>query len=187
MPKQSAAAPAQEPPPQGRAPEAAAPSPQVSTRTDAPPVGGFDAAAWDKAREDRIKASREAGNTHLDTLDAYVETMRGKRIRSVHDPKVKGTIFTVDNGRNVFVDWADGYSQEKEGAAPMQYGRRKVMQSTLGPRDLKDYVLDEKPAQAPAPAAPTKPPSTAEQTRPEGLIALRRQLSVLKQLLTCLG
>lgn len=199
--EQVAAAPAPQAPPQGRAPEAAAPAPQVSTWTPEPAaepaaaqeVGGFDSAAWDKARADRIKASREAGNVHLDTLDAYVETMRGKAIRSVHDPKVKGTIFTVDNNRNVFVDWADAYSQEKEGAVPMQYGKRKFMQSTLGPRDLKDYVLDvpadpQVSTRTPAPApAPTNPPAPAAQTRPERLIELRKRQSVLKQLLECLG
>jgi hypothetical protein len=168
---------------------APAPEPYLSTRTDTPaaapaPQGGFDPEAWDKARADRITASREAGNVHLDTLEPYVETMRGKAIRSVHDPKVKGTIFTVDNNRNVYVDWVDAYSQEKEGAVPMQYGRRKFMQSTLGPRDLKDYVLDE--AKAPAPA-PTNPPAPVQQTRPEELIELRKRASVLKQLLECLG
>jgi len=187
---------------EAKAPE---PQPEVDAAPAAEPVpaGGFDSAAWDKDRNDRIKASREAGNVHLDTLDAYVETMRGKSIRSVHDPKVKGTIFTVDNNRNVFVDWADAYSQEKEGAVPMQYGKRKFMQSTLGPRDLKDYVLDvpaapqvstrtpePDPVPAPSPAtapAPTNPPAPPEQTRPERLIELRKRQSVLKQLLECLG
>jgi hypothetical protein len=168
------------------APEA---PPTVSVDSSPPPAKsimkpGFDPDEWKKDREDRIKASREAGNVHLDTIEPYVETMRGKAIRSVHDPKVKGTIFTVDNNRNVYVDWADAYSQEKEGAVPMQYGRRKFMQSTLGPRDLKDYVLDE--AKAPAPA-PTNPPAPAAQTRPERLIELRKRQSVLKQLLECLG
>ena len=135
-PVPDAAAPAdQTAPPQAKAPEAAAPAKPA----------GFDAEAFDRERNERIKASRESGNTHLDAVPAYVETMRGKRIRYVHDPKVKGTIFTVDNSSNVYVDWSDAYSQEKEGASPVRYGKKTVMQSTLGPRDLKDYVLD-KPA-----------------------------------------
>lgn len=191
--EQVAAAPAQVPPPQGRAPEAAAPA------ADPVPAGGFDSAAWDKARNDRIKASREAGNVHLDKLEPYVETMRGKRIYSVHDEKVRGVIRTVDNNGNVYVDWSDAYSAEKEMASPAQEGRKTVMRSSLGPRDLKDYVVQREsapspqvstrtdaPPPAPAPA-PTNPPAPAAQTRPERLIELRKRQSVLKQLLECLG
>lgn len=114
---------------------------------------GFDSDAWQKERDDRIKASREAGNTHLDTVPAYVETMRGKQIGYVHDPKVKGRILTVDNSGNVYVEWLDAYSQEKEGAVPMKYGNKTVMQTSLGPRDLKDYTL----AAAPLPPAQPSP------------------------------
>lgn len=120
---------------------------------------GFDPEAFDRERNDRIKASRDAGNTHLDELPAYVETMRGKPVRYVHDPKVKGRILTVDNNGNVYVEWTDAYSQEKEGAVPMKYGKKTVMQTSLGPRDLKDYVVDEAPAAAPPrSAAPTTDP-----------------------------
>ncbi|WP_196301568.1 hypothetical protein, partial [Streptococcus pneumoniae] len=76
-----------------------------------------------------------------DKVPAYVETMRGKQINGVHDPKVKGRILTVDNNGNVYVEWTDAYSQEKEGAVPMQYGKKTVIQTSLGPRDLKDYRL----------------------------------------------
>ncbi|MEY3253503.1 MAG: hypothetical protein RL227_2476, partial [Pseudomonadota bacterium] len=34
---------------------------------------------------------------------------------------------------------------------------------------------------------PTKPPEPPQQTRPERLIELRKRVSVLKQLLECLG
>ena len=121
----------------------------------APASQGFDSAAWDKAREDRIKASKATGAKHLDDLEPYVETMRGKRVRYVHDPKVTGVVRTVDNRGNVYVNWSDDYSAQKEGASPVQDGKKTVMQTSLGPRDLKDYVVDE----APAPAAPkaTKP------------------------------
>jgi hypothetical protein len=180
-------------------PEAAAP---------APASAGFDSAAWDKAREDRIKASREAGNTHLDKVPAYVETMRGKRVYYVHDPKVKGTVRTVDNNGNVYVNWADAYSAEKEGASPMRDGKKTVMQTSLGPRDLKDYVLEREVAPAPAPAAaapapapsqpkpetpaaPTaeasQPDRAAKPERPEALIELRKRLSVLEALRRCIG
>lgn len=116
----------------------------------APASQGFDSAAWDKAREDRIKASKATGAKHLDDIEPYVETMRGKRVRYVHDPKVTGVVRTVDNRGNVYVNWSDDYSAQKEGASPMQDGKKTVMQTSLGPRDLKDYVVDE----APAPAAP---------------------------------
>ena len=136
---------------------------------------GFDADAWQKERDDRIKASREAGNTHLDTVPAYVETMRGKQIGYVHDPKVKGRILTVDNNGNVYVEWLDAYSREKEGAAPMKFGNKTVMQTSLGPRDLKDYTL----AAADNSAAALKPgqsvtidgqPYTVKTARPKSIV-----------------
>ena len=107
----------------------------------AAPTGGFDSEAWDKARNERIEASRNAGNVHLDKVPAYVESMRGKRIFYVHDEKVQGVIRTVDNRGNVYVDWADAYSAEKELASPTQEGRKTVFRSSIGQRDLKDYAL----------------------------------------------
>lgn len=128
----------------------AAPAPAEAPRSMMKP--GFDPEAWQKERDERIKASREAGNTHLDQVPAYVETMRGKDVYYVHDPKVRGRILTVDNNGNVYVEWLDKYSQDKEGATPMKMGKRQVMQSSLGPRDLKDYVAG-KPTQEPNEAA----------------------------------
>lgn len=139
----------------GNAPAGAGNAPNTAL-TEAAPKSimkpGFDSDAWQKDRDDRIKASREAGNTHLDKVPAYVETMRGKQIGYVHDPKVKGRILTVDNSGNVYVEWLDAYSQEKEGAVPMKYGKKTVMQTSLGPRDLKDYRLA--PDAAPTAAGP---------------------------------
>ena len=102
---------------------------------------GFDPVAWDKARADKIKASREAGNVHLDKVPPYVETMRGKRVHYVHDPKVMGTIRTVDNDGSVYIDWDEGYSAEKELASPALEGKKTVWRTTLGRGDLKDYAL----------------------------------------------
>jgi hypothetical protein len=131
----------------------AAPDDALTAAPEAATPGGFDPEAWQKARDDRIKASRDAGNTHLDKLEPYVETMRGKVIRSVHDPKVTGRVLSVDNSQNVYIEWTDSYSQEKEGAVPMQYGKERVMQTTLGPRDWQDYVVAD---------ASSKPPTLKE-------------------------
>lgn len=102
-------------------------------------VEAFDSAAWNKARDERIAESRHAGYVHLDKLEPTVEAMRGKRIQYVHDNQVTGAIRTVDNGGNVYVDWSDDYSAEKEMASPVRDGKRTVMRSSLGPTDLKDY------------------------------------------------
>lgn len=99
----------------------------------------FDSDAWDKARDEKIAQSREAGYTHLDKLEPTVEAMRGKRIQYVHDNGVTGVVRTVDNGGNVYVDWSDDYSAEKEMASPVRDGKRTVMRSSLGRGDLKDY------------------------------------------------
>ena len=105
----------------------------------------FDSESFDKARENRIKESKESGNTHLDQVPAYVETMRGKAIYYVHDQKVRGVIRTVDNRGNVYVDWSDKYSADKELASPSQEKRGKksvtVYRTSLGTGDLKDYVF----------------------------------------------
>lgn len=165
--------------------------------------GGFDSAAWNKERDDRIKASRASGAVHLDKVPAYVETMRGKRISYVHDPKVTGTIRTVDNNGNVYVNWADTYSAEKEGASPMRDGKKTVMQTSLGPRDLKDYALADTltpnaaaPAVQPAPDGETAVPPTAaapapsqeaDRTTTPVYLELRKRLDVLRDLQECLA
>mgnify|MGYP000057573791 CR=1 FL=1 len=74
----------------------------------------FDSEAFDKKRNDTIKASRDAGNIHLDKVDAAVETMRGREIFYVHNAKQRGVVRTVDNNGNVYVQWSDEYSAQKE-------------------------------------------------------------------------
>jgi hypothetical protein len=101
----------------------------------------FDSEAFDKKRAATLRASRAAGHTHLDQIEPAVETMRGKVIYYAHDPKVTGTIRTVDNHGSVYVDWSDDYSAEREMASAVKEGKRTVMRSSLGPTDLKDYVV----------------------------------------------
>lgn len=144
-----------DPAPVEQAPQAepAAPAPEADT------LGGFDPVAFDKERDDRIKASREAGNVHLDKVPPYVESMRGKQIYYAHDPKITGTIRTVDNRGTVYVNWNDAYSAEKELASPTQDGKKTVMQSGLGTSDLKDYVVGKPMAPAAEGSAPSKEPA----------------------------
>lgn len=118
-------------------------------------TGGFDSAAFDNARANTIKASKAAGNKHLDELPAYVESMRGQQVYYAHDNKVRGVIRTVDNRGNVYIDWADSYSAEKEMASPVKDGKKTVMRSSIGPTDLKDYVVGE----------PNKPQTEAQQAQ----------------------
>ena len=121
--------------------------PHVSTPPAAPNTP-FDSAAFDAARAKRIKASREAGNIHLDQIPWYVETMRGREIFYVHDPKVLGVIRTVSNNGSIYIDWADADSAKKELASPVQDGNKTVFRSSLGPHDFKDYALAQ-PAKRP--------------------------------------
>jgi len=113
------------------------------------------------SREIKIRASRNAGNTHLDQIPAYVEDMRGKRIYSVHDPKVKGQVITVDNNGNVYVQWLDKYSQEKEFATPMRIGKKEIMQTSLGKTDLRDYVVDKRNTASESNKSPKSAKSTS--------------------------
>lgn len=125
---------------------------------DAVEPDSFDLDAWDKARAERIKTSKEAGNEHLDQVPPYVETMRGRPIYNVHDAKERGVVRTVDNRGNVYVNWSDAYSAEKNLASPSMDGKKQVFQTSLGPNDLKDYVFADKAAK-PTPAADSVIPS----------------------------
>ena len=161
-----ASAPAEEPvtvaPATPEAPGAAIP-PQPETP---PQQGGFDSDKFNKEREQRIAESRAAGNVHLDKLSPDVETMRGRSIYYVHDPKVRGTVRTVANTGEVVVNWSDQYSADKEMASEKQDGKKKVWQSWLMPSDLKDYAV----AQAEAPSTPqpvTNQAPAGEQVVPE--------------------
>jgi hypothetical protein len=139
-------------------------TPVTQPATDKP----FDSVAWDKAREDRIKASRAAGNTHLDKVPPYVESMRGKSIYSAHDPKERGIIRTVDNRGNVYVNWSDEYSAKKNSASASMDGKKQVFQTSLGTTDLKDYVLGngEAPIKGKQPATSGVPEAGAGATQP---------------------
>lgn len=119
--------------------------------------GSFDADTWSKERDDRIAASKRAGNTHLDQLDAYVETMRGRAIYNVHDPKERGVVRTVANTGEVVIHWSDAYSAEKNLATEKTEGKKQVHESWLAPTDLKDYVVDQAGGRTSARAAKEKP------------------------------
>lgn len=121
----------------------------------------FDSEAFDKARDERVKESKVAGNRHLDQVSPSVETMRGKEIYYAHNPQQRGVIRTVDNNGNVYVYWADKYSADKELASEIvednkswlktsknlpylrevRDGKTYVFESSLGTTDLKDYVF----------------------------------------------
>jgi hypothetical protein len=151
---------------------------QFQKPVDAEPVaeGGFDSEKFDRDRAERVKASREAGFTHLDKVPAYVETMRGKAIQYVHDPKVRGVIRTVANTGEVVVNWSDAYSAEKELATERMDGKKKVFQTWLMPSDLKDYrLVKEEPAQ---------PKSTP---RPDGTLKIEGEPKALKEQLKAAG
>lgn len=98
------------------------------------PPSAFDAEAWQRERDARIAASRAAGNIHLDTLTPAVETMRGKAIYGVHDPKEMGVVRTVSNHGDVVVDWVNEYSKQKNAG---------LDQTWLSPHDLRDYVVSD--------------------------------------------
>ncbi|CAB3733289.1 hypothetical protein LMG22037_05784 [Paraburkholderia phenoliruptrix] len=126
---------------------ALADQPRVSLPPAAPHLP-FDSAAFNAARTRTIHTSRQAGNIHLDQLPWYVETMRGREIFCVHDPKIRGVIRTVSNNGSLYVDWADAYSAEKELASPAPDGNKTVFRSSLGPSDFMDYALLQ-PAERP--------------------------------------
>ncbi|OFZ67369.1 MAG: hypothetical protein A2V79_09160 [Betaproteobacteria bacterium RBG_16_56_24] len=127
-----------------------------SSKDAAKPMGGlfdqsnqeaktepFDSEAWNKKRDDTIKASKQSGNVHLDQVPVAVETMRGKEITYAHDLKEKGVIRTVDNRGSVLVYWSDKYSADKEMANEKKEKKKTVFESWLGPTDLKDYVFTD--------------------------------------------
>jgi hypothetical protein len=122
-----------------------------------PDSASFDADKWNKDRGDRIKASKAGGARHLDDIEPSVETMRGLRVQSVHDPKERGTVRTVANRGDVVVNWDDAYSAEKNLAEKIKDGKKDVWQSWLAPTDLKDYaVVGGKTVQAPGRPEPAK-------------------------------
>jgi phospholipid N-methyltransferase len=133
----------------------------------------FDSAKWNQERDDRIKASRAAGNVHLDNVSIDT-SLRGRQIYSVHDPKERGVIRTTINhagdmsSGSVMVDWVDKYSADQNLATLTKEGKKTVYRSILGQSDFKDYALDgsgraEVPnVQEAAPAATKAKPYTIE-------------------------
>lgn len=104
---------------------------------------------WLKQREDTIKASKAAGNKHLDDIPPAVEFLRGKKIYNVHDPKEHGEVVTVSNRQDVVVKWADKYSEDKNstGLQDIVNKKGKVIghESWLMPTDRQDYVVVNPP------------------------------------------
>lgn len=138
--------------------------------------GEGEPSAFHREYDARVRASKAAGNTHLDELDPSVEGMRGKSIYSVHDPKVTGKVRTVDNRGNVYVDWSDQYSVDKEMAQATKENGKIFWRSSLGPTDLKDYVVG-KPEAAPAKpekSSPPKPAPAEKETREPETTTLKR-------------
>ena len=68
---------------------------------------------WLEEREARVRASKKAGARHLDEVPVYVETMRGVRIRNVHDPLERGIIRTASSSGHAVVYWLDRHSRGK--------------------------------------------------------------------------
>jgi RNA polymerase sigma factor (sigma-70 family) len=120
------------------------------------PAEGFDSEKWNQERDDRIKASKAAGNEHLDDQKRFVENSRGRTIYNVHDPKERGVIRTVDNRGNVYIKWKDKYSAEKNLATNGQ--------TFLMPTDLKDYVFAPATQEA-KPAPKAKKPKAAPKAK----------------------
>ncbi|CDS48897.1 hypothetical protein [Polaromonas sp. CG9_12] len=144
----------------------------------------FDSAAFDEKRDQAVKQSRAAGNVHLDKIPPTVETMRGKRVFYVHDPKVRGVIRTVDNRGNVYIDWSDAYSAEKELASPVTEGEKTVYRTSIGRGDLKDYAVERgnAPEAAARPVGWAKSYGTAKTVAESLGIALRGANQKIKKL-----
>ena len=145
-----------------------------------PAAQPFDSKSFEDERNAKIKESKNAGNKHLDSVRPSVETMRGKEIFYVHNPKQRGVIRTVDNRGSVYVQWSDAESARLESASEtaetnaawlksskklpimrtVRGGTTYVMQSTLGPTDLKDYVFADSAKPAAKSPAPVDTPSS---------------------------
>jgi hypothetical protein len=136
-------------------------SEQFEPATETPSANEQDESPFMRERNATIKASKEAGNVHLDAERRYVENSRGREIYNVHDPKERGIIRTVSNQGEVVVHWSDKYSGEKNLAAAKteKQGRKtvEVLESWLMPTDLVDYVFAD-----PSDAAPL---STVEKAK----------------------
>lgn len=186
-----AAAPAPQAPPQGRAPEAAAPAPQVSTWTDTSANPDPDAERERGARERPAAqwADQQAERLGLDSISAGIGRAVGGLgdvvVNITSDPGVLPLVAEVRaeyQGRLLESRGVEGDAAIK--AAVDEYAD-KIQQARE--RMAARVMADERGLPAEAAPAPTNPPARAAQTRPERLIELRKRQSVLKQLLECLG
>jgi len=99
-----------------------------------PEDGGFDGEKFDRERNQRIKASRDAGNVHVDRLGHDVESLRGKKISYLHGDE-KGTITTADNNGFWYVRWDTG---PYAGSQTMLHGGDKKDYAVLNPNEHYD-------------------------------------------------
>lgn len=119
---------------------------QLDLFTTAPvPTPGLSVAEKLAQRGPRIAASKAAGNVHLDQMIPYPECLRRRRIANVHDPRERGTIFTVSNRGDVVVQWKDAYSLSKNYLAEYHdvRPRKKPLKraSWLRVNELEDYLI----------------------------------------------
>ena len=99
------------------------------------------------AREPDIEGSILEGNVHLHRMPKYVESLRGKKIRSIRDGST-GKIMTVANTGDVVVWWDNEGSAQNNLANKKSVrvkGKRKpvdVWESWVGPSDQPDFVVE---------------------------------------------
>lgn len=111
--------------------------------------GDFDPAAWDKREAkiaDDVELSRIGGAMHLDEMPKYVETLQGKKVRSLRDGST-GVVRTVANTGEVVVNWSNEESAQRNLASkttePSGRGKKKeVWQSWLMPHDHHEFVVE---------------------------------------------
>ena len=108
--------------------------------------GGFDPEAFDKARADRVAASRASGARHVDDFSFSVQGLRGKQIHYVHDPRERGEITTVSNRGDFIVRWDDDYSRQQNLTSAQevtdQTGKVIGYESWLDKGEAKNFVVD---------------------------------------------
>ena len=174
--KQDAAAPAETVPPQGRVPDAAAPE----APTAAPPVSTWtlDPAPADPDAQDGrgLRESDRRARAVASASEELASQIQGDIAESDFDAA------EVLPGLELFA---------KQSGVPADELRQEVLarirKSGLKPADLRRIERALDPTRKSTPAAPTNAKPPAPQTRPEQLIELRKRLSVLNQLLECLG
>lgn len=89
---------------------------------------------WNKARDEAVEASKEAGNRHMDQVPFGVETLRGVRVKNIINGE-EGVITTVDNQGKAYVLW-EKYPQ---------YPDREGMEMWIGRTEQTEYVMLDRP------------------------------------------